>query len=107
MTDAAYRTRFHPKVQADLELIAQIIAEYSGRQTALRILDEIERSVWTLSATPHKGTLRNDLASGLRAIPAGRRAVVAFVVDDENQEVRVIAITYGGADWQVRITTRS
>ncbi|MCE8522813.1 type II toxin-antitoxin system RelE/ParE family toxin [Ruegeria pomeroyi] len=107
MTDARYRIRFHPKVQDDLVQITVLIAEYSGSLTAARILGEIERSVATLSATPHKGSLRDDIAPGIRAVPAGRRAVVAFTVDDAAREVRVIAITYGGADWLGRIRPRT
>ncbi|MDO8985945.1 hypothetical protein [Cypionkella sp.] len=35
----------------------------------------------------------------LRAIPTGRKAVVAFLVDDDAGEVLIYAGTYGGADW--------
>jgi plasmid stabilization system protein ParE len=73
----------------------------------LLILNEIERSVRALSATPHKGTFRDEIAPDLRAIQAGRRAVVAFIVHDKTREVRVVAITYGGTDWLGPIESRS
>lgn len=38
----------------------------------------------------------------LRAIPAGRKAIIAFTVDDEAAEVLIYAVTYGGADWAMR-----
>ncbi|WP_299083241.1 hypothetical protein [uncultured Ruegeria sp.] len=44
---------------------------------------------------------------GLRAIPATRRAVIAFTIDEDAREVLVIAITYGGADWISRTGHRS
>lgn len=101
-----YRVRFHPAVRKDLETIARLIAEHSGREAAEARLAEIEAAVRRLEETPHKGTLRHEIAAGLRAIPAGRRAVVAFVVDDAAEEVRVYAVSYGGADWISRVRTR-
>ena len=78
-----YRIRFHPLVARDLDAIAQWINDYAGSEAAARKLAEIEAAIATLKATPHKGSLRDEIAPGLRAIPAGRKAVVAFVVDDD------------------------
>ena len=103
----SYRIRFHPLVARDLDAIAQWILDYAGPVVAARKLAEIERSIANLKATPHKGSLRDDIAPGLRAIPAGRKAVIAFVVDDDAREVLIYAITYGGADWVGRSTARS
>ena len=94
-----YRIRFHPLVARDLDAIAQWIIEYAGPDVAARKLAEIEAAIATLQATPHKGSLRDEVAPGLRAIPAGRKAVVAFLVDDQAGEVLIYAVTYGGADW--------
>ena len=52
------------------------------------------------------GSIRNEVAPGLRAIPAGRKAVIAFTVDDETGEILVHAVTYGGADWAARTRAR-
>jgi len=49
--------------------------------------------------TPRHGERRDEIAPGLRAIPAGRKAVVAFTVDAEAGEVDVPAVTHAGADW--------
>ena len=46
------------------------------------------------------------IAPGLRAIPAGRKSVVAFIVDDERREVLVLAVTTGGADEMGRVGQR-
>jgi hypothetical protein len=46
--------------------------------------------------------LRSEIASGLRAIPAARCAVIAFSVEETPREVFVVAVTYGGADWTAR-----
>ena len=46
------------------------------------------------------------MAPGLRAIPAGRKAVIAFTVDDDAHEVHIHAVTYAGADWITRSKSR-
>ena len=102
-----YRIRFHPLVARDLDVIAQWILDYAGPDSAARKLAEIEAAITTLKAMPHKGSLRDEVAPGLRAIPAGRKAVIAFVVDDNAAEVLVYAVTYGGADWAMRSRARS
>jgi toxin ParE1/3/4 len=80
---------------------------YVGPDAAARKLGEIEAAIATLKATPHKGSLRDKIALGLRAIPAGRKAVIAFVVDDDQREILIYAVTCGGADWAMRSSARS
>lgn len=101
-----YRIRYHPLVSRDLEAIAQWIVDYAGSETANSKLTEIEEAIAALAQTPHKGTLRNEIAPGLRAIPAGKRAVIAFTVDDADEEVFVHVVSYSGADWISRSRAR-
>ncbi len=102
----SYRIRFHPAVAGDLDAIAGWIVEHAGPEAAERRLAEIEAVIATLRDTPHKGSIRDEIAPGLRAIPAGRRAVVAFFVDDTAREVLIYAVSYAGADWIARSTAR-
>ena len=102
-----YRIRFHPLVGRDLDAIARWILDYSGPDIAARKLTEIEAAIATLKDTPHKGSLRPEIAPGLRAIPAGRKAVIVFVVDDDATEVLIYAVTYAGADWVARSRART
>jgi plasmid stabilization system protein ParE len=101
-----YRIRFHPLVARDLDAIVRWILGYAGPDIAGRKLAEIEEAIATLRDTPHKGSIRDEIAPGLRAIPAGRKAVIAFVVDDEVAEVLIFAVTYGGANWVSRSKAR-
>lgn len=55
----------------------------------------------------HIGTLRHDIRSNLRAIPAAGKGVICFTVDDERRTVLIIAITYAGADWSSRVAERN
>lgn len=102
-----YQIRFHPLVARDLDAIAQWVIDYAGTEEAARKVSKIEAAIATLRTTPHKGSLRNEIAPGLSAIPAGRKAVVAFLVDEEAGEALIYAVTYGGANWIRRIGARS
>ena len=102
----SYRIRFHPLVARDLDAITKWIIDYAGGEAADRRLAEIERTISTLAEVPHRGSIRDEVAPGLRAIPAGRRAVVAFTVDGEAGEVFIHAVTYGAADWAARTRSR-
>ena len=97
-----YHVRFHPLVARDLEAITQWIIDYAGSETAHRKLAEIEQEIASLARTPHRGSIRDEIAPGLRAIPAARQAVIAFTVDDDAKEVHIHCVTHSGADWVSR-----
>jgi plasmid stabilization system protein ParE len=96
----------HPAVKDDLDAIAQWLIDYAGPAAVERRLAEIEAAIRGLSDFPYQGRVRDEIAPGLRAIPAGRKAVIVFSVDDEAREVFVYAVTYAGADWITRSETR-
>jgi len=102
----SYRIRLHPAVSADLDAIVHWLVDYAGLEVAERKLAEIEQAIESLKQVPHKGTIRNEIAQGLRAVPAGRKATIAFTVDDDTREVWVHAVTYAGADWFARSMAR-
>jgi toxin ParE1/3/4 len=101
-----YAVRLHPAVRSDLDRIAGGLAEHSGWQVAERKLEAFAEALRRLALMPHKGTVRDEIAAGIRAIPAAGRGVVAFVVDDAAREVRVMAIGYAGSDWVSRAASR-
>lgn len=101
-----YRIRFHPAVADDLDAIARWLIDHAGPRAAARRLDEIEAAIAALGDLPHKGGLRHEIAPGLRAVPVGRKTVVAFTVDDDAREVRIHAVTHAGGDWIARSRAR-
>ena len=102
-----YRIRFHPLAERDLDTIAGWIIDHAGAEVAHRKVTEIEQTITDLAHLPHRGSIRDDIEPGLRAIPAARRAVIAFTVDDATAEVLIRAVTYGGADWVGRTRSRT
>ena len=69
-------------------------------------LDAIERTVRRLAELPHIGSIRDEICPGLRAIPTARKGVVCFVVNDERQVVKIVAIAYAGREWMNRARRR-
>lgn len=102
-----YRIRFHPSVAGDLDWIVEWISDYAGTSSAAAKLDEIEKTIRSFALIPHKGSRRDEIAPGLRAIPAGRKGMVVFAVDDDQREVLIYAVSYGGADWIRQSKARS
>lgn len=101
-----YRIRFHPAVSSDLDDITGWLLDHASPLSVGRRLAEIEATIESLASLPHKGSIREAIAPGLRAIPAGRKAVIAFAVDDARREVLILAVTYAGADWIARSKLR-
>nr|CAD6423001.1 type II toxin-antitoxin system RelE/ParE family toxin [Rhizobium sp. Q54] len=101
-----YRLEYHGQAVQDLVSIHDYIEGYAGRITAERRLSEIEAAVYRLADIPKIGTIRDDLAPGLRAIPAAEKAVVCFTVDDLTRTVFILCVGYAGSDWASRVTER-
>ena len=101
------RIRFHPQVARVLEAIALWIVAHAGSQAADRNLAEVEQTNTGPARMPHNGIVHDDMASSLRGIPAGRRAVIVFTVDDTTEEVLIRAVTDIGGDWTGRSRART
>ena len=65
------------------------------------IEDDMER----LGRAPFQGTLREDLRPGLRQATRNR-AVFYFEIDEAAQQVRVLAVFFGGQDHVARMLRR-
>ena len=101
-----YRILRHPTVEQDLLSIVTMIKNYAGVEIAFQKLSQIEEAIQSLSMTPHKGSLRNEVCPNLRVVPAGRKGVVCFFVDDGTKTVRIFAIGYAGTDWSTTVLER-
>lgn len=98
-----YRVEHHPRIDDDLDDIFDMIADYAGEAVADRIVQDITARMRRLADMPHIGTIRD--ASGLRVVPH-EKAVILIRVNDARRMVRVLGVTYGGADWQRRVRAR-
>lgn len=104
----AYEVERALETDRDLELIFDFLVlayvefgepRKEAVNRAAKRMAGIENAMERLGATPHQGTLRNDLLPGLRCVTK-QRAIFYFDVDDDRQLVRVLAIFFGGQDHQ-------
>jgi toxin ParE1/3/4 len=89
-----YSIVFRPAAEADLLALYDYIAEQAGSVRAGAYIDRIEAACMALATFPERGTVRDDLLTGIRIIGFERRASIAFTV--EGGCVRILRIFYGG-----------
>ncbi len=66
-------------------------------EQALRRLEEIRRAAEGIARAPCRGTLREDIAAGLRHVTIDR-AIFWFDLDEAVKSVRILAVFFGGQD---------
>ena len=93
-----YRVVFAPEAEEQLAALYGHIAAAASPDIAARYTDAIVSYCESLCAFPHRGTLRDDVRSGMRIISYKKRAVIAFDVDAE--QVSIIGVFYGGQDYE-------
>lgn len=110
----AYKVLRAAAVARDLELIFDFVAESAealgepaeaaigiATRRIAGILDAMER----LGQAPHQGTRRPELGGALRHVTKDR-AIFYFDVDDAAEELRVLAVFFGGQDHDRRMLLR-
>ena len=102
----AWRTEFAAEADRDFGLILDHLFEaYRGFgepgadafEKAARRVQGIRADAEGIAKAPYRGTLRDDIAPGLRVVTIDR-AVFWFDLDEERQAVRVLAVFFGGQD---------
>ncbi len=94
-----------PDAIKDLEAIYGYIANKSGYpERAWAFVEKLRQKCHELETAPLRGQQRNDLMKNLRIMPLDKKAVAAFLVDEETQAVLILNIFYGGRDYEALIT---
>ena len=73
-------------------------------RAGLRI-QKIEDDMEALASAPFQGTLRPDLMPGLRNVTKDK-AIFYFLVDEDAELIRVLAVFFGGQDHQRHMLLR-
>ena len=93
----AYRIRLRPEAENDLRLIYQgLVDRGASPSTARGYVNRIIGYVNGFDLFPKRGNVHNEIRKGLRIVGFERRVSIAFVVNDDAQEVVVLRILYGG-----------
>ncbi len=104
----SYNLERSPQIGRDLRAILRFLMrsnvqfgepfERAKSRAAARV-QRIEIDMEKLAEVPHQGTLYPQLMPSLRSVTKDR-AIFYFIVDDEAQLVRVLAVFFGGQDHQ-------
>ena len=97
----------HPLVDRHIARIAAFFIEHSTFRSVAEKIAALDSDVNALGEHPHRGARRNEILSGLRAIPSAGKGVIAFQINEETRVVRILSVTWGGADWMRRIVERA
>lgn len=90
-----------PDAIKDLEGIYGYVADKSGfPERAWSYIEKLRQKCHELETAPLRGQQRDDLMENLRIAPLDKKAVAAFIVDEEKQAVLVLNIFYGGRDYE-------
>ena len=96
-----YDVYLMPDAIKDLEGIYGYITDKSGfPERAWAYIEKLRRKCHELETAPIRGQRRDDLMENLRVAPIDKKAVAAFIVDEEKQAVLVLNIFYGGRDYE-------
>jgi plasmid stabilization system protein ParE len=96
-----YTVVFTPEAEEQLAAIYRYIAAKASPETAERYTSALVSYCEGMQFTPHRGTRRDDIRSGLRITNYKKRSVIAFAVDAE--QVSIIGVFYGGQDYETAL----
>lgn len=101
MADKTYFVKITTLAEEQMQAIVKYIAsELKAPKAALRLLDEIESAISSLSQFPQRVALTEDepwRSLGIHKMPA-KNFLVYYWIDEENIKVQVTAIINGRLD---------
>lgn len=101
-----YDVYLMPDAIKDLEGIYGYITDKSGfPERAWSYVEKLQQKCRELETAPLRGQQRDDLMHNLRIVPIDKKAVAAFLVDEEKRAVLVLNIFYGGRDYEALMMT--
>jgi toxin ParE1/3/4 len=93
---------FSPESEAQPVAPYRYIAARASPAIAQRFTEAIVTRCEALADMPRSGKARGDLRRGLRVISFRRRVVIAYALA-EGDAVTILALYYGGQDWETLI----
>lgn len=97
MADNTYTIKITTQAEEQLqEIVKYIASELKAPKAALRLLNEMERSISTLSQFPQRVALTEEepwRTCGVRKMPV-KNFLIYFWIDAENSKVQITAVIY-------------
>jgi len=92
----ALRVVLRATARDDLRSIFEWLNRETGPEFARDYVRQVRDHCYSLGEFPSRGRSRADIAPGLRTILFERRAIIAYMVDEE--EVQVVRVLHQGRD---------
>jgi toxin ParE1/3/4 len=89
---------FSPEARDDLLKIYDWIADAASPAVAMSYIERLEARCLGFDLASERGHRRDDVRSGLGIIGFGRRATIAFAVEEDR--VTILRLFQGGQDWE-------
>ena len=102
-----FRVVRHPLVDRDIARIAAFLLEFTTPRPVARKIAALDAEADVLGENPCRGTRRDEISPGIRAIPSAGKGVIAFDVKEDTRTVCILSITRGGADWMGKVAERA
>ena len=96
----SYRIVFSPEAEEQLAALYIYLAEVASPDIAFGYTEAIVKYCESLHTFPIRGTTRDDVRPGLRISNFKKRVVIAFCVDEEEKQVSIIGLFYGGQNYE-------
>jgi toxin ParE1/3/4 len=101
-----YQIVLTPGADEDLANIREWIAADASARTAKNYTDDLLEHLAGFADAPHRGSVHDHLARGLRIVGWRRSITILFKVDERSKQVVVHAILSGGRDISAVIARR-
>ena len=95
-----YRVRLDVRAAEDIERLGDYLSEVASPARAKAYVRRVSEACQHLRTFPERGSLRDEIGPGLRAIGFKGRATIVFRVDPD--EVVILGVFYGGRDIAAR-----
>jgi toxin ParE1/3/4 len=93
-----YTVVFDRDAHNDLAAIRDYIAKKRGAEFAETFVRRVILHCESFATVPHRGTKRDAIRSGLRTVTWRRTVTVAFIVQDQTDQVVILGLFYRGRD---------
>ena len=91
-----FRVQYRPQAEADLDAIHDWLMRVASSARADAYIEQIIEHCDSFAEMPHRGTIRDDLAPGLRTTSWRKRLTIGFRVFDPEREVAIVFIAWRG-----------
>jgi len=97
-----YEVHLMPDAINDLSSIYSYITDKSGHpEIAWNYIQKLRKKCHDLGTAPIRGQKRDDLRENLRIVAIDKNAVVAFEINEQEANVNILNIFYGGRDYDI------